>query len=58
MAAQLDPRMADPILNLLYPGWSGGANLKAAKKRLPVEKPGSKPSEQSRPKWWPFGKKG
>jgi MinD-like ATPase involved in chromosome partitioning or flagellar assembly len=58
MAAQLDPRMADPILNLLYPGWSGGANLKAAKKRLPVEKPGSKPSEKSRPKWWPFGKKG
>jgi MinD-like ATPase involved in chromosome partitioning or flagellar assembly len=58
MAAQLDPRMADPILNLLYPGWSGGANLKAAKKRLPVEKPESKPSEKSRPKWWPFGKKG
>jgi cellulose biosynthesis protein BcsQ len=58
MASQLDPRMADPILNLLYPGWSGGANQKAAKKRLPVEKTEGKPSEKSGAKWRPFGKKG
>jgi Mrp family chromosome partitioning ATPase len=58
MAAQLDPRIADPILNLLYPGWSGGANPKALKKRLPVEKPGTQSPEKSGRKWRPFWKKG
>jgi cellulose biosynthesis protein BcsQ len=58
MANQLDPRMADPILNLLYPGWATGANPKTLKKRLPIEKPEKKPSGNAGRKWWPFGKKG
>jgi len=58
MANQLDPRMADPILNLLYPGWAAGANPKTLKKRLPVEEPENKPSAKAGRKWWPFGKKG
>jgi cellulose biosynthesis protein BcsQ len=37
-AGQLDERIADPILNLLYPGWAGGANPKAARKRLVAQK--------------------
>jgi MinD-like ATPase involved in chromosome partitioning or flagellar assembly len=58
MATQLDPRMADPILNLLYPGWTRGANPKAAKKRSPVEKPVTKSPEKAGGKWRLFGKKG
>jgi MinD-like ATPase involved in chromosome partitioning or flagellar assembly len=58
MVNQLDPRMADPILNLLYPGWTTGANPKTLKKRIPVQKPESKPSAKAGRKWWPFGKKG
>jgi MinD-like ATPase involved in chromosome partitioning or flagellar assembly len=37
-ASQLDPRLADPILNLLYPGWISGPNPKALRKRLIAEK--------------------
>jgi cellulose biosynthesis protein BcsQ len=58
MAAQLDPRMADPILNLLYPGWTGGANPKAARKKQPVEKQEAQPSQKAGRRGWPFGKKG
>jgi MinD-like ATPase involved in chromosome partitioning or flagellar assembly len=58
MATRLAPRIADPILNLLYPGWVGGANLKAAKKRQPVEKQETKSSGKTGRKWLPFGKKG
>lgn len=48
MAAQLDPRMADPILNLLYPGWTLGGNLKAAKKRITVESAKKKPPSKKK----------
>jgi MinD-like ATPase involved in chromosome partitioning or flagellar assembly len=37
MATRLDPQIADPILNILYPGWAGGANPKAARKRLAAQ---------------------
>jgi cellulose biosynthesis protein BcsQ len=39
-AAQLDPRIADPILNILYPGWTSGPIRKVLRKRLAVEKTG------------------
>jgi Mrp family chromosome partitioning ATPase len=58
MAARLDPRMADPILNLLYPGWISGANPKAAAKKTPAAKQESKPTSGAGRKWLPFGKRG
>jgi MinD-like ATPase involved in chromosome partitioning or flagellar assembly len=47
MAAQLDPRIADPILNLLYPGWATGASPKAARKRLVFKKTERKKSAET-----------
>ncbi|MBN1440559.1 MAG: hypothetical protein JW929_14220 [Anaerolineales bacterium] len=38
MANHLDPRIADPILNLLYPGWATGASPKALRKRIIAHK--------------------
>jgi len=46
-ATRLDPRIADPILNLLYPGWTSGPNPKALRKRLIAEKIGRKPSAEA-----------
>jgi MinD-like ATPase involved in chromosome partitioning or flagellar assembly len=46
-AAQLDPRLADPILNLLYPGWATGVSPKAARKRLIKPKAGKKAAEKT-----------
>jgi Mrp family chromosome partitioning ATPase len=46
-AAQLDPRLADPILNLLYPGWISGPNPKALRKRLAAQKKAKKPSDKA-----------
>jgi Mrp family chromosome partitioning ATPase len=38
MANQLDRKLADPLLEILYPGWSAGGNAKAARKLISVEK--------------------
>ncbi len=46
-AAQLNPRIADPILNLLYPGWTSGPNPKALRKRILAAKTGKKSSEKT-----------
>jgi hypothetical protein len=46
-ATQLDPRLADPILNLLYPGWTSGPNPKALRKRLIAQKTAKKPAERA-----------
>jgi MinD-like ATPase involved in chromosome partitioning or flagellar assembly len=45
-AAQLDPRMADPVLNLLYPGWSSGPTPKTLRKRLAAAKAPEKTREK------------
>jgi cellulose biosynthesis protein BcsQ len=58
MASQLDGRIADPILNLLYPGWVSGRNPRAAKKRLAAETQEKKTPASPGKKWWPFRKKG
>jgi hypothetical protein len=46
-ATQLDPRLADPILNLLYPGWTSGPNPKALRKRLIAQKTAGKPADKA-----------
>lgn len=58
MAAQLDPRIADPILNILYPGWATGTSPKAAKKRLAAEKPNKEQPAKAGKKWGPWRAKG
>jgi Mrp family chromosome partitioning ATPase len=58
MAAQLDGRIADPILNLLYPGWVSGRNPKAARKRKAAEVQEKTAPASPEKKWWPFRKKG
>jgi hypothetical protein len=45
-AAQLDPKMADPVLNLLYPGWSTGPAPKALRKKMAA----AKAQEKEKPK--------
>lgn len=46
-ATQLDERIADPILNLLYPGWTSGPNSKALRKRLIAEKTAKKSADKA-----------
>jgi Mrp family chromosome partitioning ATPase len=46
-ATQLDPRIADPILNILYPGWTSGPNPKTLRKRILAAKAGKKITEKS-----------
>jgi MinD-like ATPase involved in chromosome partitioning or flagellar assembly len=57
-ASQLDPRIADPILNILYPGWTSGPNPKALRKRLVAEKTGKKEDIKAGKKWSPPWAKG
>jgi MinD-like ATPase involved in chromosome partitioning or flagellar assembly len=49
-ASQLDPRIADPILNLLYPGWTSGPSPKALRKRLLEQKAEKKSSDKKKAK--------
>jgi Mrp family chromosome partitioning ATPase len=49
-AAQWDPRIADPILNLLYPGWTSGPNPKALRKRLAKQKKAKKSKKKAEAK--------
>jgi Mrp family chromosome partitioning ATPase len=38
-ASLLDRSLAEPILNILYPGWTNARDQKAARKQMPQEKP-------------------
>lgn len=50
-AAQLDSAFADPILNILYPGWSNSGSQKAARKQITPEKAVQpEPQPQPQPK--------
>ncbi|MGB7540268.1 MAG: hypothetical protein WBM17_17130 [Anaerolineales bacterium] len=44
---QLDPRIADPILKILYPGRTSGPSPKALRKRILAERSGMKSSDKA-----------
>jgi cellulose biosynthesis protein BcsQ len=49
MATRLDSRLADPILDILYPGWMRGVELKALKKDIHVVEAAAASDQQAVP---------